>query len=285
MDAEVAEGLAFDTNLLSKPTQRRLMSLWMEVSDGKVLLLPQVVAELRAPNKRDLGDEARRINAAHRAAWDRAMNVANGPFATVTLTADEQATAYEILNQFTLRCFPKLNRVDEIPQHSDAVILAQGLACGVECVVTNNMASLDHREVNGLVSEVMGRNASFVLTADDAMLDAHAHGESSRRLLGMAMASCWPDGGREMTVDEAHDRLGRLCNILTVDVNMPGVAQRLMNAFEVDPELQQVIDSARALSQESSALACERERTETLRKRPDRSLGAAPRAGLNGDMG
>lgn len=267
MDADAVEGLAFDTNLLSMPTQRRLMSLWMEVSQGKVLLLPQVVAELRAPNKRDLGAEAQRINAAHRAAWDKAVNIANGPFATVTLTADEQTAAYEILHQFTLRCFPKLNRVDEIPQHADAVILAQGLASGVECVVTNNMASLDHREVNGLVSEVMGRNAGFVLTADDAMLDAHGHGESSRRLLSMAMASCWPDDGREMAVDEVHDRLRRLCNILTVDVNMPGVAQRLMNAFEVDPELPQVLDSARALSQESSALACERERMETLSER------------------
>ena len=267
MDADVVEGVAFDTNLLSMPTQRRLMSLWMEVSQGKVLLLPQVVAELRAPNKRDLGEEAQRINAAHRAAWDRAMNVPDGPFATVTLTTDEQASAYEILHQFTLRCFPKLNRVDEIPQHSDAVILAQGLASGVECVVTNNMASLDHREVNGLVSEVMGRNASFVLTADDAMLDAHAHGESSRRLLSMAMASCWPDDGREMAVDEAHDHLRRFCTVLTADVNMPAVAQRLMNAFEVDPELQQVLDSARSLSQESSALVCERERTQALRKR------------------
>ena len=109
MDADAVEGLAFDTNLLSMPTQRRLMSLWMEVSQGKVLLLPQVVAELQAPNKRDLGEEAQRINAAHRAAWDKAVKIANGPFATVTLTADEQAVAYEILHQFTLRCFPKLN--------------------------------------------------------------------------------------------------------------------------------------------------------------------------------
>ena len=35
---------------------------------------------------------------------------------------------------------------------------------------------------------------------------------------------------------------------------------RLVNAFEVDPELQQVMVVAKALSQQSLALACERER-------------------------
>lgn len=51
------DGLAFDSNLLGKQTQRRLMSLWMETAHAKVLILPRVMDELCAPKMaRDLAD-------------------------------------------------------------------------------------------------------------------------------------------------------------------------------------------------------------------------------------
>ena len=47
------DGLAFDSNLLGKQTQRRLVSLWMETAGAKVLILPRVMDELCAPNMVD----------------------------------------------------------------------------------------------------------------------------------------------------------------------------------------------------------------------------------------
>ena len=40
------DGWAFDSNLLGKQTQRRLMALWMETARAKVLILPRVMDEL-----------------------------------------------------------------------------------------------------------------------------------------------------------------------------------------------------------------------------------------------
>ena len=81
-------------------------------------------------------------------------------------------------------------------------------------IVSNNMCSVDHIEINGLVREVFGRNAGFLLAADDTLLEAHPCGESSRALLVMGLASAWRDDGREMTVGEAERLLASLCERL-----------------------------------------------------------------------
>ena len=264
MNDSPLDGLAFDTNLLNKPTQRRLMSLWMERSESKVFLLPQVRAELTTPNMRPGTCRDLAINTAHRQAWDDVVAKPNSPFQTVELTREQQVLASAILHSFTLRCFPKLNNVDEVLRNSDSIILAEGLAAQLDCVVTNNMASIDHQEVNHLVTRTMGRNASFVRTADDAMLEAHPGGEASRELLTTAMASCWPDNGVAQSIDDAHERLERLCSVLVEGVNMPAVAQRLRNAFDVDLDLDAILVDAHAVSRSSSALACERERKDLV---------------------
>ena len=264
MAVDATAGLAFDTNLLGRPTQRRLMSLWMERTGLKVLLLPGVFDELCTPNKLSSDLRVQRMNARQREGWEKVVAMPTNPYAKVALDDEQQQAALDIMQRFTLRCFPGLNDIDDILRSADAAILAQGLALGVDLIVTNNMKSIDHFEVNDLARRAMGRNAGLLVTADDAVTRAHAGGEASDRFLEIAMASCWPDGGAPLLPDEAHERLVALCDILESGVRMPNAARRLLNIFEASGHLDRTLDIARQLSVDSAALKCERWRRQWL---------------------
>lgn len=115
MRVDATAGLAFDTNLLGRPTQR-LMSLWMERTGLKVLLLPGVFAELCAPNRLSSDPRIQRMNARRREGWERVVAMPGSPYARVVLDDEQQDAAVDILQRFTLRCFPGLNEIDEIPR-------------------------------------------------------------------------------------------------------------------------------------------------------------------------
>ena len=266
MDSNTPNGLAFDSNLLGKQTQRRLMSLWMETAHAKVLILPRVMDELCAPNMVDDSPTAQRRNASHKRCWNDVVAMPDAPYATVTLSDEQKEAASELMQRFTLRCFPKLNEPTQIHRNGDAMVLAQGIAAGVDCVVTNNMRSIDHYEINELVAKTMGRNTGIVVEADFALLQAHSGSNSSRQLLMLAMASNWPQPEEELSSDEAHRYLHGLAERLERNVNMPNVARRLVNAFDVDGDMEQLLDAARELSRNSQMLRCERHRARVLRE-------------------
>lgn len=269
------DGLAFDSNLLGKQTQRRLMSLWMETAHAKVLILPRVMDELCAPNMVDDSPTAQRRNASHKRCWNDVVAMQDSPYAILTLNDAEKEAASELMQRFTLRCFPKLNDPTQIHRNGDAMVLAQAIAAGVDCVVTNNMRSIDHYEINELVARSIGRNAGIVVEADRALLQAHAGGDSSRQLLLLAMASNWPQPEEALSTDEAHAYVRELADRLERNVNMPNVARRLVNAFDVDDDLEHLLEAAKELSRNSQMLRCEQHRARVLREGTWRECQAA----------
>ena len=241
------------------------MSMWMESAGAKVLLLPTVMKELCAPNLVDDSPTAQRRNALHSQCWNDVITMPDVPYALLQLSDDEKEVASEVLQRFTLRCFPKLNEPSEILRENDAMILAQAIAAGVDCLVTNDISTIDHYEINDLVAKTIGRNAGIVLDADRAMLQAHTGGHASRQLLLTALASNWPRPEDPMSPDEAHTYVRELATRLAQNVNMPNVARRLVSAFEIDHDLDQLLDAAQALSRTSQMLRCERRRAQMLR--------------------
>ena len=268
MAVDAATGLAFDTNLLGRPTQRRLMTLWMEQTGLKVLLLPGVFNELCAPNLLSSDPRIQRMDAHRREGWERVVAMPTSPYARVALDTQQEQAAMDIMQRFTLRCFPGLNDIDDISRSGDAIILAQGLALGVDLLVTNNMQSIDHFEINDLARRALGRNSGLLVTADDAITRAHAGGEASGKFLEIAMASCWPEGGVPLLLDAAHERLLAFCNTLESGLRMPNAARRLLNIFETSDDLERTLDNARQLSSDSPALQCEQWRKQWLSYEP-----------------
>ena len=180
-------GIALDTNLLTRPTQRRLVALWCEQAGQKIAVLPQVRNELMQRGVRTGRSVAVRIEA-----WKALLEEPATPYRPVSLDGPDADLCEQVLTSLTVPCFPQLSSADEIPANSDAVIIAESVACGMKMLVTNNMRSLDHAEVNGLVKELWGRD-KLLVHADAAMVDAHQHGEAARELLRLALASCWPE--------------------------------------------------------------------------------------------
>ena len=253
-------GPTCDTNLLSTPTPRRLFTLWMEQAGTRVPLLPQVWAELTGPNPTD----ASPTGIAHRNAWFAVVEMERSPFEIVRLTEQEKERAEDILSAFTLRHFPALANVADIRHHSDCLVVAQGLACGVDMIVTNNMRSMDHHEINQLVRERWGRNDGFLVSANDALLAAHPGGESARYLLAIALASVQP-ADQELDIGSARHFLGELCSRLQSGLQMPDTAQRLINTFENDCRIEDTLAKAAALARDSLALKAERARVAIVR--------------------
>ena len=257
-----SRGPTCDTNLLSTPTPRRLFTVWMEQAGTRMALLPQVWAELAGQNRTDASPRG----VAHRNAWLAVIDMEGSPFEIVRLAAAERERAEEILSAFTLRHFPALTNVADIHHNSDCLVVAQGLACGVDMIVTNNMRSMDHHEVNQLVRERWGKNDGFLVTADDALLAAHPGGEAARRMLAMALASVLPaGGGQEPSVGEARNLLGELCGRLQSGLQMLHTAQRLVNTFENDCRIGETLELATEIARDSQALKAERARVAIVR--------------------
>ena len=258
------DSIAFDTNMLAKPTPRRLMTLWLEQADCRTVVLPRVYKELTASSlaQRDKRHKGLNIQAE---TWDRAIQSPDSPYLLVELSDDQQDAAAEFLRRFNLRCFPSLNEVGEIARSPDAEIIAQGLAFGADIIITNNMRSIDHFEVNAVATAHFGRNSGLLVTADNALLSAHPSGEASRHLLATALASSWPDHLRPLDVAEAKLVLDGLCARLASGVNMPDAAQRLLNAYDIDEDLEGLLRDAHALASKSAALAVERQRADQRR--------------------
>lgn len=257
-------GPSFDTNLLNTPTPRRLMSLWMESASLAVPILPTVMDELMRGPRRHASQQEVRINTLHREGWRNAIEAPHSPFALLDATPDISAQVREIIELFDLKCFPELETEGQIANHPDAAIIAEGVAFGTDVVITNNMNSINHHEVNDLMARKMGKNTPVVVTADRAVLDAHPGGEAARNFLATALASAWPDDGRPLNIAETHDVLSALCKRLAEGVRMRETAEFLLVAFRIDDDLEQVIESARDLAATSNALECERRRTRHI---------------------
>ena len=167
------DSIAFDTNLLAKPTPRRLMTLWLEQAGCNALILPRVYEELTAPSlaQRDKRSGGRNAQAEE---WDEAISSPNSPY----------------------------------------------------------------------------------------LLSAHPWGEASRHLLVTALASSWPGHLRPLGMEDAKSVLDGLCGRLATGANMPDVAQRLLNAYDIDENLAEVLLDAHAVATKSVALAIERRRAE-----------------------
>ena len=260
LDVPSGRGIAFDTNMLARPTQRRLMTLWCELAGERTAIIPQVMLELTAePPFAPLSAHTQRT------AWAEIARAPKSPFELVVLDAPAQALFGRILMEFTLPCFPLLNNVDEITTHPDAIVLAQGLAAGMDVVVSNNMRSIDHVEINGLVRQKFGRNTGLLVAADDALLEAHPCGEGSHALLAMALASAWPDDAQQLTLDDAETVLRSLCKRLE-GATMPQTATRLRNRFATDGDLPSALREASEIAAASNALRHERVRTAWVKR-------------------
>lgn len=250
-------GPAFDTMTLSRPTARKLVGCWMDNARTRTLVLPQVWRKLTYEP-----EPTRAFGSTH--AWQAAARHVDAPYRWATLTDEEYKLSGEIRASFTQACFPQVPH-DGIMNHSDAVIVSQALALKTDALVSSDIRSIDHYEINNLIERAWGGNVGFVVTLDDALCKAHAGGEGGEQLTVLALATIAPSAEAAWSVDAAFADLQRLRRSLA-GAALPAVADRIENRWECGRDLDRLVASARELTAQSPTLRFERIRARWHRQ-------------------
>ena len=181
------------------------------------------------------------------------------------LDDEQKMTAADVLNRFTAACFPR-TPVDRIATLPDANIVAEAVAVGAEALVAGDINTIDHYEINGVLSKAFGRNREFVTTLDSALCRAHPCADAAESLLTLALSTIAPVQSAEWDVDDAHVSLKRLQKAL-VGANLTTTSQRLDTRWEHSRDLEQVLRHAQRNAKSSPALRVERQWAQWLRDR------------------
>ena len=250
-------GPAFDSGTLSTPTPRKLVGCWMEQAGYKTVIVPEVWRELtesKAPAAREYPKKA----------WRHLATLSDSPFVLPVLSDDQEEVAYGIREKFTTACFPCVHPAN-IHIHSDALIVSQSLALGTDVLVTGDIKTIDHYEINLVISKLLGRNAPFVTTLDDALCRAYSGGNAAEQLLVTAMSTVAPaPHDPTWSVESARQDLDALREAM-MGSRLTTVAQRLDTRWNECRNLTTMLERARLMADRSHALQCERVRADMHR--------------------
>lgn len=234
--------LVVDTSELKRPTQRRLHAAWREVHGQKVLATPMVASEL-APLSADslgTGDPSvaetlletragsltprRKSELDQQAWWAQMWRDPESPYRIVPLTAEQASLAERVCEQIDPRCFPNTDP-DDIPDLADARIIAESLAVDAKMLLTSNLQSIDHVEVNRWAvdnGEAYGFKPERVLfQADVTLIEWTTEPDKLDRWIQAGLLACWP--GR----DEADARDIIESTLTTIGSMMRGTGGKL----------------------------------------------------------
>ena len=259
-------GPAFDTNTLIRPTQRKLVGVWMDDVDLPTLVLPQVRSEL---TRRPVVSRS----FASCDDWLMMEQTPGAPFRWPRLDREQELLALDIRQMFTQPCFPN-TPVDDIEDHGDAIAISEALVLGVDLMVTGDFTSIDHHEVNHVARQSLGRNTAVVVTLDSTLTQAYPGGELADQLLVNALATVAPESHLQWSVDEAFEDLNRLRNAM-LGSRLTDTVAKLGIRWECSRDLQSVVERARLVASESKALAFERLRSNWHRRHGGRPLDAS----------
>ena len=248
-------GPAFDTGTLIRPTQRKFVCCWMEMAGAKTLLLPKVWSQLT--EGAGTSSQFRSSDAWVRLAKELHDTPAQ-PYQWVEWDTDLEDAAYDIRSHFTQACFPHCS-AERIPQYDDAIIVSQALALGTDLLVTSDINTIDHYEINLLAEQRLGRNAGFVTTLDEAVQQAHRGCDAGQALLTFALTTIAPRQDVEWSVDAAHQDLMRLCEAMN-GASLPITASRIGTRWEQCANLEATLRLAQMQASELKCLASERAR-------------------------
>ena len=246
-------GPGFDTVTLLRPTPRKLVCLWMEQAGLRTVLLPTVWEQLAGIRKNRVG-----VNAT---SWRRLRTHSNTPFRWLELDDEQQQAVDDVLQHFTEPCFPRLV-ADQIPDDADANIIAEALIVGTDVLVTQDINSINHDEINFVIEKRLGANSGFVLTLDRALARAFPGGEPADHLLTLALATIAPANlpqQQEWPVEDARQSFAILLRAMA-GANVRETAQRLDVRWDQCGDLERMLEEARKIAENSCAMQFERMR-------------------------
>ena len=211
--SERTEDDSWSTPSELRPTQRKLHAAWQELQGRQVLATPGVAREL-APLAVDVAWMGRPSDAENRlraggsrlpkrrgnelrqqAWWGEMWADGKSPYGIVTLTPEQEELAERIRTVIDPACFPNTDPED-IPGLGDAAIVSESMALGAKLLLTSDLRSIDHIEVNRWTVEngtEWGIPAEETLhDADLTFLDWTKTPAELERWIQAGLLACWP---------------------------------------------------------------------------------------------
>ena len=256
-----------DTSELKRPTQRKLHAAWCELHKRQVLAPPSVARELAplaadtiwsgkksaAETLLELDDAnvpgERRAELLQQAWWARMWRNVSSPYRIIQLDTGQQALASTLINEIDTRCFPTTDP-DDIGDHADARIVCESLALGAKMLLTSNMRTIDHVEVNNWATENgdrLGFKPEPVLYQADAMLTEWTSTRADlERWIQAGFLACWPHDDKA----PARDVIQRTLTGLSAMARGSGgkltmASERLINGLENHPDPTGLVERTR----------------------------------------
>ena len=231
--------ILFDTTELLTPAPRKLHAALAELEGRKILMPPTVALEL-APDarpetkvdgittaERRLGDqdsppsktEARLLQ--NQVWWGRMWDEKDSPYELIRLTPEQQEQRYEIAGAIDAKCFTNANP-NFITTHKDTLIVCESMVLGAKMLLTSNMRSIKHDEVNAWAVANGGRFGvraePIIFDADEQMRYWSRSKSGLERLVKAALIACWPADDATPTdriISKTQDDISRMIGVGT----------------------------------------------------------------------
>ncbi len=260
--------IALDTNRLTYPAQRRFNAAWHEMEGLQVRILPQVARELtghlilaedietgRRRVSEDLqraGNRGPRYLQQHRRSalwWADELMSPDSVYRLLALTPEQENLADEVCGTIDPDAFPRI-LPDEVPENSDTRIIAQALVTGQRMLITSNMRSVLHHDVNRWAEKNADRfgflHPDILHVQDEIMPRLYAGPEGRRKLLEFALGAVWPPDG-DPTVETVGDSLyGLTRRAMMRGARLADTAVVIEESWETERDPQAVLERVRA---------------------------------------
>ena len=273
--------IAFDSNRVEHRPQRVFHATWCEMNGLSVWLTPTTAQEIAGRvslwdiegSVEALDDEWRRrsndpgltktvrYDLLMQQWWGKEWMRPDSPYKILPMTPKELQRAEALLETIPAKAFRGL-REEEVATHRDARIICESIARGVRMLVTGNMVTIDHIEINRWARE-MRRSKGWpeaerdaVKVADVAMVEWSEGKEKEFLMAGLAAS--WLDertAPADAIVRAFRERMARMAG---ARLEMTG--ERLLNLAHGERDLATRIEETRARLPEKTRAAETRER-------------------------
>lgn len=255
----------FDQNRIGPQSDRRLHAADIERVGGQVQIVP-AVAERLAPlaqtlnwpwSKRVLeealkqateeGDQRQCTNIRRQRWWVEQWSRKDGLYTVRKLQPAERQIRDEVLGPSGMPagCFPTIQ--GEVADENDARIVAEVLAVGGRMIITSNMKSMDHIQLNAWVKANQNRFGwhmdRLLYEADELFSGWLETIEGRRAMTRSCLAAFWPEDEHASRTDikyEVEDALGRL-----EEGHLPKFSRGILNYLERATDMERLLAEVR----------------------------------------
>ena len=178
----------------------------------------------------------------------------DSPYELIRLTPEQQDQRYEIAGAIDAKCFTNANP-NFITTHKDTLIVCESMVLGAKMLLTSNMRSIKHDEVNAWVVANGGRFGvraePVIFDADEQMRYWSRSKSGLERLVKAALIACWPADDATPTdriISKTQDDISRMIGVGTQSGGtLETTGDRILAALQRTKGLNKLVDQIREM--------------------------------------